>query len=47
MYTQRQWDRTVGWGKVPKEYSSTISTGNTDGEDTKRSYQNREENKRR
>ena len=19
-YTQRQWDRTVGWGKVPKEY---------------------------
>ena len=20
-YTQRQWDRTVGWGKVPKEYS--------------------------
>ena len=21
-YTQRQWDRTVGWGKVPKEYSN-------------------------
>ena len=20
-YTQRQWDREVGWGKVPKEYS--------------------------
>lgn len=20
-YTQRQWDRTVGWGSVPKEYS--------------------------
>ena len=20
-YTQRQWDRTVGWGKVPPEYS--------------------------
>ena len=19
-YTQRQWDREVGWGKVPKEY---------------------------
>ena len=19
-YTQRDWDRTVGWGKVPKEY---------------------------
>jgi len=21
-YTQRQWDRTVGWGRVPKEYSN-------------------------
>ena len=21
IYTQRQWDREVGWGKVPKEYS--------------------------
>ena len=20
-YTQRQWDREVGWGKVPKEYA--------------------------
>ena len=20
-YTQRQWDRTVGWGKVPLEWS--------------------------
>ena len=20
-YTQRQWDRTVGWGKVPTDYS--------------------------
>ena len=20
-YTQRQWDSTVGWGKVPYEYS--------------------------
>ena len=19
-YSQRQWDRTVGWGSVPKEY---------------------------
>ena len=19
-YTQRQWDRTVGWGRVPKKY---------------------------
>ncbi len=22
-YTQRQWDRTVGWGSVPKEYCLT------------------------
>jgi hypothetical protein len=20
-YTQREWDRIVGWGKVPKEYA--------------------------
>ena len=20
-YTQREWDRVVGWGKVPKEYA--------------------------
>ena len=45
-YTQREWDRTVGWGKVPKEYSSTISTGNTDGKGIERSDQNREENER-
>lgn len=24
-YTQRQWDRVVGWGKVPKEYSKPES----------------------
>jgi len=24
-YTQREWDRTVGWGKVPKEYSKPES----------------------
>ena len=23
-YTQRQWDRTVGWGKVPKEYDMKV-----------------------
>ena len=45
-YTQREWDRTVGWGKVPEEYSYTISTGKTDGEDTKGSNQTREENER-
>ena len=21
-YTQREWDRTVGWGKVPDEYKN-------------------------
>ena len=21
-YTQRQWDRTVGWGNVPEKYDS-------------------------
>ena len=24
-YTQREWDRTVGWGKVPKEYAKPES----------------------
>ena len=24
-YTQRQWDRVVGWGKVPKEYNKPKS----------------------
>ena len=24
-YTQRQWDRTVGWGEVPKEYAKPES----------------------
>ncbi len=23
-YTQRQWDRTVGYGSVPKEYSIEV-----------------------
>ena len=22
-YTQREWDRTVGWGTVPKEYQAS------------------------
>jgi len=21
-YTQREWDRTVGWGEVPEEYKT-------------------------
>ena len=45
-YTQREWDRTVGWGKVPEEYSHTISTDSTDGKDTKRSNTHRKENER-
>ena len=28
-YTQREWDRLVGWGKVPKEYSK-IESGDED-----------------
>ena len=27
-YTQRAWDRIVGWGKVPKEYSESESKEN-------------------
>ncbi len=42
-YTQREWDRIVGYGKVPKEYSHTVSTSNTDGKDTQRSKPYREE----
>ena len=45
-YTQREWDRTVGWGKVPEEYRHTISTGKTDGKNIERSNTHREENKR-
>ena len=45
-YTQREWDRTVGWGKVPEEYSHTVSTGKTDGENTERSDTHREEDER-
>ena len=45
-YTQREWDRTVGWGKVPEEYRHTVSTGKTDGENTERSDTHREEDER-
>ena len=45
-YTQREWDRTVGWGKVPEEYSHTVSTDKTDGENTERSDTHREEDER-
>ena len=44
-YTQREWDRTVGWGKVPDEYSR-VSPSDTDGENTKRSDTHREKDER-
>ena len=42
-YTQRDWDRTVGLGKVPDEYNSELSTDDTDGQDSKGSEKTREE----
>ena len=44
-YTQREWDRTVGYGKVPEEYRY-IPNRETDGQDSKRSEKDREEDKR-
>ena len=44
-YTQRDWERAVGWGKVPDEYRR-VSTGNTDGESTKGSDSNSEKDER-
>ena len=41
-YTQREWDRTVGYGKVPEEYRY-IPNRETDGQDSKRSEKDREE----
>ena len=29
-YTQRQWNRVVGWGKVPAEYSYNITVNNVE-----------------
>ena len=51
-YTQREWDRVVGYGKVPEQYSAVpesynrSTTRKTDGENSKRSNQTREEVKR-
>ena len=42
-YTQRDWERTVGWGKVPDEYNIEITTNTSDGKNIKRSQENREE----
>ena len=44
-YTQREWDRTVGWGKVPDQYSR-VSPSNSDGENTKGSEESREKDER-
>ena len=44
-YTQRDWERAVGWGKVPDKYRR-VSTGHTDGENTERSNPYREKNER-
>ena len=32
-YTQRQWDRTVGWGKVPTNYSIDVNFEMKESED--------------
>ena len=44
-YTQREWERTVGWGKVPDKYSR-VSLNNTEGKNTQRSDQNKQEDER-
>ena len=44
-YTQREWDRTVGWGKVPDEYRR-VPPSHTDGKNTERSDTNREKDER-
>ena len=44
-YTQREWDRTVGWGKVPDQYSR-VSSSDLDGKDTKGSEESREKDER-
>ena len=44
-YTQREWDRVVGYGQVPDEYRF-IPSDYTNGQDSKRGQENREEVKR-
>ena len=41
-YTQREWDRVVGYGKVPEEYSREPTIESSVGESSKRSEENRE-----
>ena len=36
-YTQREWDRTVGYGKVPDKYNIEITSDDKDGINSKTS----------
>ena len=51
-YTQREWDRVVGYGKVPEQYSAVSESYNrsttrkTDGQDSTRGNKTREEVRR-
>ena len=42
-YTQREWDRTVGWGKVPDEYSHTTDLSLTDLSELLKKYKKNKE----
>ena len=44
-YTQREWDRVVGYGKVPEQYRH-VSDRKTDGQDSARGNKTREEVRR-
>ena len=44
-YTQREWDRVVGYGKVPEQYR-LVSDRKTDGQDSTRGNKTREEVRR-
>ena len=45
-YTQRDWERAVGWGKVPDEYSIETTTNTKDGINSKTSDTSGETDKR-
>ena len=44
-YTQREWDRVVGYGKVPEQYRH-VSDRKTDGQDSKKISNPRKEVKK-
>ena len=44
-YTQRQWDRIVGYGKVPEQYRY-VSNRKTNGQDSKKISNPRKEVKK-